>query len=79
MGEPMYDPVHDVRRASPLPPDQEHRLQRDEHGLGAPRRTRAWIVVAAGVALVAVFVALVATSGGDDDPPPDGVVVDSSP
>lgn len=76
MGEPMYDPVHDVRRASPVPPDQEQRLRRDEHGLGAPRRTRAWIVVAAGVALVAVFVALVATGGGDD-PQPDGVVVDS--
>lgn len=80
MGDSVFDPVHDVRRVAPVPPDQDQRLSRDEHGLGPHRRTRTWLVVAAGVALVAAFVLIVAIGGGDEEPQPgSGVVVDSPP
>lgn len=78
MDAPFSDPVHDVRRTAPVPPDQDQRLRRHEHGLGRPRRARPWIVAAIAAFLVAAFVVIVATGGGEDSPP-GGVVVDSPP
>lgn len=78
MGTPFSDPVHDVRRTAPVPPDQEQRLRRDEHGLGRPRRARPWIAVAIAALVVGAFVVIVATGGGEDSPSPGGSV-DSPP
>jgi hypothetical protein len=53
-------------------PDTASRLHRDEHGNGRARRARPWIAAAVGVAIVAVFVALLLTDGeevGEDSPP----------
>lgn len=57
---------HYERRVRPLP-DQDQRLPREAVTDRPGRRARPWIVVALGLLLVAVFVAIVAI-GSDEEP-----------